>query len=282
MDDFYLISSGLVSMETTIGNSNPDLWKHVKPVGQVSEWIRSTVANRLGTSGSSWTGTFGMYNSGTYNNQWMIVDYNLFTPGQPLKDGTFWVSEQIPGMVMSEDKSVHLQNTTYWASYNLPAIPMIYNDSGIPALVEKYGDWFDYDKNPRAQIFKRDHSKVTDLDSMAKLMRYNNYKEDPLSRCNCTPPYSAENAIAARDDLNPANGTYPFGALGHRPHAGIDYKLTSSKLFGYARKRFRAQAGPPHDDLPVFQWSTSSYNATPHFGHPDVFDFPAVEWEWEF
>jgi hypothetical protein len=38
-------------------------------------------------------------------------------------------------------------------------------------MVEKYGDWFSYEKTPRALIFKRDHGKVTDLDSMMKLMR---------------------------------------------------------------------------------------------------------------
>ena len=47
-------------------------------------------------------------------------------------------------------------------------------------------------------------------------MRYNDFRRDPLSRCNCTPPYSAENAISARNDLNPKGGKYPFPALGHR------------------------------------------------------------------
>ena len=55
--------------------------------------------------------------------------------------------------------------------------------------------------------------------------RYNDYQHDPLSKCNCTPPYSAENAISARSDLNPANGTYPFSALGHRAHGGTDMKV---------------------------------------------------------
>ena len=57
------------------------------------------------------------------------------------------------------------------------------------------------------------------------LFRYNDFQHDPLSRCNCTPPYSAENAISARSDLNPADGKYPFGALGHRQHGGIDAKV---------------------------------------------------------
>ena len=54
------------------------------------------------------------------------------------------------------------------------------------------------------------------MESMIKLMRYNNYTSDPLSRCDCSPPYSGENAISARNDLNPRNGTYPFHALSHR------------------------------------------------------------------
>ncbi len=47
-DDFNVISSsGLVVIETTIGNSNKDLWDLVKPTGQVLEGVRATVANRL-------------------------------------------------------------------------------------------------------------------------------------------------------------------------------------------------------------------------------------------
>lgn len=37
--------------------------------------------------------------------------------------------------------------------------------------MKKYGDWFTYDKNPRAQIFRRNQTMVRDLDSMMRLMR---------------------------------------------------------------------------------------------------------------
>ena len=33
------------------------------------------VANRLSRTGASWAQIFEVYNSGTYNNQWMVVDY---------------------------------------------------------------------------------------------------------------------------------------------------------------------------------------------------------------
>ena len=82
------------------------------------------------------------------------------------------------------------------------------------------------------ELFKQEfvpfffNRSVIDIPSMIKLMRYNNFQKDPLSKCDCTPPYSAENAISARNDLNPKSGTYPFGALGHRSHGGTDMKLT--------------------------------------------------------
>ena len=49
--------------------------------------------------------------------------------------------------------------------------PYIFNMSGARANVEKFGSWFSYEAAPRAQMFKRDHGKVVDMDSMMKLMR---------------------------------------------------------------------------------------------------------------
>ena len=53
----------------------------------------------------------------------MVLDYKQFTPGQNLKQGTFWVLEQIPGIVEMADMTAHLQDNRYWASYNLPWAP---------------------------------------------------------------------------------------------------------------------------------------------------------------
>uniref|UniRef100_A0A8C0EHG7 Phospholipase B-like n=1 Tax=Bubo bubo TaxID=30461 RepID=A0A8C0EHG7_BUBBB len=187
-DDFYILSSGLVSgglvaLETTIGNNNPARWKYLDPRGSVLEWLRNIVANRLARSGPEWAAVFRRY-----NNQWMVVDYNAFTPGRasPLP-GLLTVLEQIPGLVVAADQTELLYQQGYWASYNLPYFEEIFNASGNPELVKKYGDWFTYDKNPRAQIFRRNQTLVHDLDSMVRLMRSNNYLRDPLSRASpCT------------------------------------------------------------------------------------------------
>ena len=39
MDDFYTLNTQLVTLETTNGNSNPELWKEVKPIGEVSIFV---------------------------------------------------------------------------------------------------------------------------------------------------------------------------------------------------------------------------------------------------
>lgn len=37
---------------------------------------------------------------------------------------------------------------------------------------------------PRAEIFRRDQGKVESLSDMQDMMRYNNYKEDPVRTCS--------------------------------------------------------------------------------------------------
>lgn len=278
-DDFYILSSGLVTLETTIGNSNPALWNFVQPTGTVMEWIRNIVANRLAVTGKEWADWFSQYNSGTYNNQWMIVDYKRFAPGKAGAIGLFVVLEQIPGMVVYEDKTEELMKNGYWASYNIPYYANIFNASGCNELVDKFGPWFSFDKNPRAQIFRRNHTMVTDIESMIRLMRYNNFKEDPLSKCEgCDPPSNGENTISARSDLNPANGTYPFGALRQRQHGGTDMKLTSYQMFH--EYGMMAVSGPTWDQVPPFQWSTSPYKDLLHMGHPDEWKFNPIKVIW--
>ncbi|XP_022406439.1 putative phospholipase B-like 2 isoform X1 [Delphinapterus leucas] len=281
-DDFYILGSGLVTLETTIGNRNSALWKYVQPEGCVLEWMRNVVANRLALDGDSWADIFKRFNSGTYNNQWMIVDYKAFVPGGPSPGRrVLTILEQIPGMVVVADRTSELYQKTYWASYNIPrSFESVFNASGLPALVAHFGDWFSYDGSPRAQIFRRNQSLVHDLNSMIRLMRYNDFLHDPLSLCKaCNPKPNGENAVSARSDLNPANGSYPFQALHQRSHGGIDVKVTSTAL----AKAFRllAASGPTWDQLPPFQWSSSPFSSLLHMGQPDLWKFSPIEVWWD-
>ncbi len=70
-DDFYVLSSGLVVQETTIGFDNPELEQYIVPA-VVFEWLRNVLANRLANDGPTWVQVFSQFNSGSYNNQNMV------------------------------------------------------------------------------------------------------------------------------------------------------------------------------------------------------------------
>ena len=77
LDDFYVLSSGLVMLQTTINCLNSSLYDLVTPESLLS-WQRVRVANHMATSGKEWADYSMRYNSGTYNNQYMIINNNLF------------------------------------------------------------------------------------------------------------------------------------------------------------------------------------------------------------
>ncbi|XP_067680235.1 putative phospholipase B-like 2 isoform X1 [Haliotis asinina] len=273
-DDFHVLSSLMVSLETTIPNNNPDLYQFTTPEGCVFEPVRVWTANRLATTGEEWVLNFTRYNSGTYNNQWMVVDQKL-VQGTPLPQGVLTIVEQLPGYVEHADVTDVLKKNTYWASYNIAYFPKIFQMSGQQQFVDKYGDYFTHDMCRRAQIFRRDHHKVKDKETLYKLLRYNDFKHDPLSKCNCTPGYSADLAIAARDDLNEETGTYLYDDLGFAMGGAVDVKMVETWEMQWLL--FDAVSGPTYDQQPPFQWSkVRDADKYPHFGQPDLFNFKPV------
>lgn len=288
IDDFYVLSSGLVVTETSIQNSNPELYKFVdQPDSVVLEFIRALVANRLARNGREWTELFSEYNSGTYNNQFMVVDYNKFDQWLHFKsysgheEGILWIVEQMPGQMERADITPQLLENRYFASYNRPFFQNIFNMSGAQAIVERYGDYYTYEATPRALIFARNQSYVHDARSMYQLLRYNDFQNDPLSRCNCTPPYTAIAAIAARNDLNDPTGTYAVPTYGFRGSGAIDAKLTSRRLS--SRLEFIAVSGPTAETQEPFSWLTTNEAISSklrHRGQPDTFNFKPQHVQW--
>uniref|UniRef100_A0A915CXR7 Phospholipase B-like n=1 Tax=Ditylenchus dipsaci TaxID=166011 RepID=A0A915CXR7_9BILA len=271
-DDYTLVSSGLLSIETTISVFNTSLYsdKYIKPEGQLHCWVRSIIANQLARTGKEWTDIFARYNSGTYNNQWTVLDYKLFKPGQELPNNDLlWILEQVPGYTMSRDVTWFLRKYRYWPSYNIPFLNKISRLSMFDVKAQE-NDWWRWGYCPRARIFHRDHHKVVDLDSLKDLMRYNDYTHDDFSKCTCSPPYTAEAAISTRGDLNDPNGTYALSGMGFRNHGSLDYKGTNYALF--QKLRFQAIGGPTYDPLPAFDWRTTKVKAN-HFGQPDLWNF---------
>ena len=300
LDDFYLTSSGLAATETTLFVYDQELFRNLTVKGSVYEPIRVMVSNRLAKNGSDWTNIFRKHNSGTYNNEWMVVDYNLLkehgsSKAEPLPNGVLTVLEQLPDQIIAKDQTSALNNQSYWASYNRAYYPEIFERTGASKMVEKYGEWFTHDKTPRAKIFRRDHNKVSDVTSMMELMRYNDYKNDPLAEVDgCDEKRVPAGAIANRLDLSDINATCSFSDIDwmigtFSPYGALDAKVANVDSF--PSLEFTAVAGPPHGNFPPFKWSDISKEyleqnniesfPIPKFKPIDEFNFHPIMHKWE-
>ncbi|KAF0720690.1 Aste57867_115 [Aphanomyces stellatus] len=268
VDDWYLLDSGLAVMETTVGNFNASLESQFVSPNACLTWVRTKVANALATTGPDWAALFRQHNSGTYNNQWMILDLSLFHNGR-LRPHGLTLLEQLPGHIKAADVSDVLNRQGYWASYNIPYFPEIYTTSGF-AL--KPGDTWSYTQCSRAKIFARDAPAVQSLDDLKHLMRCvstnpprahrptrsNHYATDPLS------VHDPGRAVAARYDLATDPNTFDL-------NGAIDAKVTSLRR-AHALE-CDAVLGPTNDDQPTFEWIAAYDTLASHVGHPRVFNF---------
>ena len=71
LDDFYILSSGLVMVQTTNSLFNHSLYDAVRPES-VLAWMRVRVANLYARTGEHWHKLMQTANSGTYENQYMV------------------------------------------------------------------------------------------------------------------------------------------------------------------------------------------------------------------
>lgn len=71
---------------------NETLYKYVIP-DSLFAWHRVRLANMVATTGKEWYETFEKHNSGTYTNQYIVVNYGLFKPNNALVPNTLWIVE---------------------------------------------------------------------------------------------------------------------------------------------------------------------------------------------
>jgi len=249
VDDWYLTDglSKLAVIETSHSINNHALYSKLRPE-TVSSWIRVVVANALATDGGSWADIFSIAHSGTYNNQWQVVDMNRFSPGVAPSAGLLTILEEVPGMIHAEDMTPHLVAEKFWPSFNVPFFPKIQQAAGYTP-----SDW---SGDKRHCLLAALHESVTSITTMEAVMRHNDYKHDACSRGDaCT------GAIDCRADL--ALPGQMFGAL--------DAKWASYTSIVKDGNKAYAQMGPTHDQQPVFCWK--KFTRVPHHGHPECFDF---------
>ena len=262
LDDFYPLSTQKLAMIQTTNNIfNTSLFELVTPKSLLA-WQRVRLAFMVATTGESWREAFAFRASGTYTNSYMVMDFKLFTPGQPIPANFLWVVEEIPGLIVGADLSRNL-DSGYYPSYNKPYFKEIYNASGYPAAVAKAGPTMSYDLCPRAEIFRRDQGKVTDMDSFKALLRQNDYLHDPLSRYEGEP--NPMFAICSRGDLNKP-----------KPYLGGCYD-TKASSFNYLQYSHIIN-GPTTNGgtLMPFRWTPELSRLAPHQGLPELMNFDFI------
>jgi hypothetical protein len=247
-DDFYITSADLYITETTNNVFNETLFDFLNP-NTLMCWIRTMVANRLSNSGKEWVNTFKKYNSGTYNNQFQILDMKkIDLNNQKVEDSdVLWIIEQLPNYTEEHDVTQILKYG-YWPSYNVPYSKYIFEYSGYKEYIEKFPELFniyDYNNCGRAKIIRRDNYKIKDIESFQTFLRYNDFKNDNFSDGD------ACNSIACRSDLYEDKNIECFGAT--------DAKFTSLKNFkenGY----IYIISGPTNDQQKIFDWNDTFCN----------------------
>ena len=247
-DDFYITIADLYITETTNNVFNETLFDFLNP-NTLMCWIRTMVANRLSNSGKEWVNIFKKYNSGTYNNQFQILDMKkIDLNNQKVEDSdVLWIIEQLPNYTEEHDVTQILKYG-YWPSYNVPYSKYIFEYSGYKEYIEKFPELFniyDYNNCGRAKIIRRDNYKIKDIGSFKTFLRYNDFKNDNFSDGD------ACNSIACRSDLYEDKNIECFGAT--------DAKFTSLKNFkenGY----IYIISGPTNDQQKIFDWNDTFCN----------------------
>lgn len=273
----------LVTETTNECISKNRLRKYVVP-DSVTTNVRAFVASLMASSGSEWFDYFARENSGTYNNQWILVDFGRFYEWKMSNDlhvpsNVLWIGEQAPGLIITKDMTEYLFESTYWASYNRPYFAEIANVSGYTAASKLKGEWFHHRECPRARMFAALQEAVTDIESMKSIMTLNRWESmnaTYLHTHNCP-----KNQIAGRYDvdahLKPNSEDYkkcgPVMAYG-----ALDCKIVDTEMMRND-ETLMMSAPAWNNSVSAFNWTQlPGFAQVAHWGHPEVWNFGFVRW----
>mmetsp|Transcript_37007 Transcript_37007/g.80874 ORF Transcript_37007/g.80874 Transcript_37007/m.80874 type:complete len:615 (+) Transcript_37007:42-1886(+) len=284
-DDFYTTDANLAVTETTTDVRSS--FDRITTDHHVPDFMHIMATTRLASSGKHWVELFadthfGPGVSGTYNSQWMVVDYNKFASAKPsflnralhmqstvkAPAETLFVLETYPGGVEFHDQSRTLNDHGFWSSFNVPAFTKsrlglgwpveapelveVSADGGLKSEFKVDGD--SYTKAWRSHLFRNLAPRVGDLAGMRDLMQRGNDKESIDGQQRDVP---ATDFISSRYDI-------AWDLLA----GGTDAKIVSSCLL--KEMKIHAISGPTHQGVEPFSWKD---HGGPPAGMPEVWNF---------
>ncbi|KAJ6255684.1 phospholipase b-like 1 [Anaeramoeba flamelloides] len=268
VDDFYITDQNLCVLETTFNIFNDSLYEEfvTHNTDTFLTWMRFPSINRISDSGKEWTENMHVYNSGTYNNQYLVLDLKKFEPNNPeLQDDLLWVLELIPGHYSIGDKTQEwLVDKKWYPSINAPENTTIFTISG-----QKQKDkdtptgYWSYSNSSRMLIMERDVSKkIVDFQTFQDFMRFNDYENDQYSYGD------PARSISSRYDLR----TTLDGEYRKKPFGSQDAKCTSYKRA--LDLEFEVVVSPTYyNDMPYWEFGETPFENVSWLGLPKVWNF---------
>ena len=253
---------------------NESLYDKTTPYALLT-WVRVIVSNRLASSAEEWTNIFQKENSGTYNNQYIILDLNLIDlKNIIIPEKSLMIIEQIPGETEINDVTNVLKEG-YWPSYNIPYSKNFYNKSGFIEILNdtKYIPNYDYNNCSRANIFRREQKNIKNIEDFKNMMRYNDFKNDIES--NNEPSLT----IACRYDLR-------YELERQACYGATDAKFSSVKELKEGKNNMHIISGPTNLQQPTFSWSNSTCENHDigryyHEGIVDTWNFNWIDYKFQ-
>lgn len=252
-DSYYAMDSNMVTMDTSLPILDSGLWDRVLDFSHtphIPTYVHILATNRLARSAAHWAQLYSSMNTGTYNAQWLVVDYNQFEAGKQLADNALWIVETVPGWVEKEDMTAALRSKGYWPSFNRPYFKKIRALAGYDEAERIHGSLYSYTDNPRSHLFADMTLGVGSLHGLRRVLR----------------SATATGGISARMDVGVGGGPL---------HGGIDAKITNHCLL--PQMKVQAASGPSHLTLPAFRWLNADgselFVGAPHTGLPNEWNF---------
>lgn len=264
-DDFWVTDAGLMVLETTNSNFNLDLYKKLKKESLLN-WVRVLHATYSTDTAESWADEFLRENSGTYNNQYVVVDTKKLVPGKKPEKDLVWITETLPGMGIKKDVTDVLVDKGFWPSFNTPYTEEIYNAAGYPEKIKEAGEkgpYYSYYNGSRYLVFSERAPKVETLEDFKRLMRKNEWKTDPNVRGD-----PGQDILARYDQRPPGIIWGNASAFG-----GLDSKAASA-MEVLAFMNIQAIGSPEYENNPVWRFGEAPYENLKHDGLPVEWKFP--------
>jgi len=319
-DDFYVLNNKLVILETTLEMIDQTIYEKdvLEPNGYVPNYIRISVSNRLADSAREWIECFKKNNSGTYNSQWMILDFSTFhinesqakyTQGNKnsfFTEKTFSEYDSFfnyPPQT-EEFSTAYLRNFQFKEKIrNKHNIPNDYKEiffvlEQVPGYIEvrdmteylwENGFWASYNR----PFFEKISSKAGYLEMTRLYGKTYSYDENPrakliqfkIGQVKCVEDLKNlmqnNRDIMESNFMNTVSPRYDLSISRElkRPAGGIDSKIVNINLVKSGK--VHAISGPSRQgNAPAFDWK--DWSQEPHYGLPQHWNFDWIVFDENF